>query len=340
MTTSIPHPGDATRPLVTVLGATGFVGSAVMARLSRRDFRLRAVARRPLEPPIAGSAELETISVDITEAGALASAVEGSDVIVHLLLCEGGWRAAGEPGGERVNVGVMRELVDICRSSQGPAPVVVYAGAASQVGVPPREPLDGTEADRPATVYDQQKVVAERLLLDATEAGWMRGVSLRLPTIFGASPGAADRGVVAAMVRRAHAGEALTMWHDGSVRRDLVDVSDIAVAFEAAVDHADRLAGASWLVGAGDGVPLGEVFGMIARAVSERTGSPPVPVVSVEPPEHAPETDFRSVTIDATAFRAVTGWQPRMALRDGIDRLAADEVRHACRGYHAKRGAA
>ncbi|PSL05980.1 reductase EvaE/reductase VcaE [Haloactinopolyspora alba] len=324
------RPGEDARPQITVLGATGFVGSAVLARLARRDVRLRAVARAAAVPPAAAAAGIEVVTADLTDREAMAAAVKGSDAVVHLLLSEGGWRAADSDGAERVNVGVMRELTEVLRADSGheAPPVLVYAGAASQVGVPPREPLDGSEHDHPATVYDRQKVAAEQALVQATEAGWVRGVSLRLPTVFGTSPGGADRGVVTAMVRRALAGEPLTMWHDGTVRRDLVDVSDIACAFEAALDHADGLAGRHWLIGAGRGDPLGRVFELIAQVVADRAGTGAVPVVSVPPPEHAPETDFRSVTIDSTRFRAVTGWRPRISLREGIDRLVTDLTWH------------
>ena len=303
------------RPLVAVLGATGFVGSAVLAALAGRELRLRAVARRRAAVPDGARAQVEVVTADLTDRDALASAVKDADAVIHVLLCEGGWRAAAEPGGERVNVGVMRDLLDVIANPDRP-PLVIYAGAASQVGAPPREPLDGSEPDRPGTVYDEQKLAAERLLLAASEAGLVRGVGLRLPTVYGEGtvPGTADRGVVAAMARRALAGQEITLRHDGTVRRDLVHIADIAAAFVAALDHPTELAGRAWRQGAGRGDALGAVFRTVARHAAAYTGAPAVPVVSVRPPAHAPETDFLSVTIDSTPFRSVTGWRPRVSL--------------------------
>jgi reductase EvaE/reductase VcaE len=320
--------GGEDRPLVAVLGATGFIGSAVLAGLARRDIRVRAVARRPADVPADAAADIEVVTADLTDRQALAAAVKGADTVIHVLLCEGGWRAAEQPGGERVNVEVMRDLLDLLHSAppeNGRRPLVIYGGAASQVGVPPREPLDGTETDYPATVYDEQKLTAERLLMRATAAGWVRGISLRLPTVFGEGtvPGTADHGVVAAMARRALAGEPITLWHDGTVRRDLVHISDIAAAFLAAIDRPQRLVGSHWLLGAGHGDALGDVFRSVARFVATRTGTEPVPVTSVQPPAHAPETDFKSVTIDSTPFRAATGWRPAVSLDEGLDRTVA-----------------
>ncbi|GAB3738671.1 NAD-dependent epimerase/dehydratase family protein [Amycolatopsis oliviviridis] len=308
---------------VTVLGASGFVGSAVTRALARRPIRLRAVARRRITPP-AGQAETTVVSADLTDRAALAGAVAGSDAIVYLLLGEGGWRAA--EGAERVNAGVLRDLVEIIGGGHGPPPVVVFAGSTSQVGVPPREPLDGTEPDHPATPYDVQKLAAEQFLKKATADGLVRGISLRLPTIFGETvteDANHDRGVVSAMARRALEGLPLTIWGDGTVRRDLVHVDDVAAAFTAALDHPDSLAGGHWLIGAGRGDRLGEVFRLVAEEMSEHTGNSPVEVTCVEPPSHAPETDFLSITIDSTPFRAITGWRPEISLPEGVRRTVA-----------------
>ncbi|MFC3453308.1 NAD-dependent epimerase/dehydratase family protein [Amycolatopsis speibonae] len=308
---------------ITVLGASGFVGSAVTRALARQPIRLRAVARRRVTPP-PGRAETTVVASDLTDRAALADAVAGSDAVVYLLLGEGGWRAAEDA--ERVNVGVLRDLVEIVGDGGGPPPVVVFGGSTSQVGVPPREPLDGTEPDHPATPYDVQKLAAEQFLKKATADGRVRGISLRLPTVFGetATEGANhDRGVVSAMARRALDGLPLTIWGDGTVRRDLVHVDDVAAAFTAALEHPDPLAGGHWLIGAGRGDRLGEVFRLVAKEMSEHTGKSPVDVTCVEPPPHAPETDFRSITIDSTPFRAITGWRPEISLSEGVRRTVA-----------------
>ncbi len=311
--------------LITVLGASGFVGSAVTRALAREPIRLRAVARRRFTPE-PGRAETTVVTADLTDRAALADAVAGSDAVVYLLLADGGWRAAETEEAERVNLGVMRDLVDVLGDAGGPPPLVVYGGAASQVGVPPREPLDGSEPDEPATPYDKQKLAAEQVLKKATVDGVVRGLSLRLPTVFGetATAGANhDRGVVSAMARRALEGQDLTIWGDGTVRRDLVHVEDIAAAFTAALANPDALVGGHWLLGAGRGDQLGEVFRLVAKEMAAQTGQNPVEVTCVEPPSHAPATDLRSVTIDSTPFRAITGWRPEISLPEGVRRTVA-----------------
>ncbi|MGP4028923.1 NAD-dependent epimerase/dehydratase family protein [Actinomadura sp. 3N407] len=316
------------RPLITVLGASGFVGSAVTAALARRHCHVRAVARRPNVAIQPGPAVVEKCAADLSDTAQLVHALKDSDAVIHLLLNDGGWRAAeSDPDSERLNVGVMRALLEELAARdgrRGPA-LVLYAGAASQIGVPPDGPIDGSEPDEPESVYDRQKLAAERLLKEASAAGVVKGVSLRLATVFGPGlgPRARDRGVVTAMVRRALAGEPLTMWHDGSVRRDLIYIDDVARSFLAALDHSGALAGRHWLVGAGGNEPLGRVFSMIAESVAARTGRPPVPVTPVAPPDDAPHTDFKSLTLDPSRFRKVTGWEAAVALPEALDRTVA-----------------
>ncbi|AUS77276.1 NAD-dependent epimerase/dehydratase [Actinoalloteichus sp. AHMU CJ021] len=320
-------------PLVAVLGASGFVGSAVAARLASRPIRLRLVARRPSTVP-AGQAHVEVRTADLTEPGAVQDAVAGADAVVHLPLHTAGgtYRAAEtDPAGERVNLGTARDLVAALRRrppGQGPPPVVVFPGSTSQVG-PPRTPLlDGTEADRPATEYDRQKCAVEEDLRAATAAGVLRGVTLRLPTVFGApaAPEAVDRGVVTAMVRRALAGQPLTLWGDGRVRRDLLHVTDVAAAIALSLDRADALAGGRWLLGSGTGVSLRTLFELVAEVVAEHTGRPPVPVTSVPVPAQATEMDGRDLVADPAAFRAATGWTAAVPPRAGIAGIVSAQL--------------
>ncbi|RKN03271.1 SDR family oxidoreductase [Streptomyces radicis] len=310
-----------------LLGASGFVGSAVLGELARCPWRVRAVSRRRAVVPPGAVADIEVHGVDLTVPGAMAEAVVDADVVIHSVAYIAGsssWRIEdGDSGAERVNVGLVRDLVAALRDR--PAAKVVFVGACSQVGPSARSVLDGSEPDEPEGEYDRQKLAAERVVLDAAAAGVIRGTSLRLPTVFGpgSHPGVRDKGVVSLMAGRALSGEAITMWHDGSVRRDLLHVRDAARAVVAAVGHVGQLSGRHWVLGTGVGSPLGDVFRTVASLVAMRTGAAAVPVVSVEPPEYAEVSDFRDVVVDASAFRGVTGWRPEVPLGRGLEETVA-----------------
>lgn len=321
--------GPSSGPRVVVLGASGYLGSVVAGLLSARPVRLRAVGRRHCHLPPSARADVETVAADLTDRDQLAAAVADADAVLHLAKHSGSWRAAGhDPAASGpVNVGIMRDLVEIMedRPATRPAPLVVLAAASSQVGRPPDHPMDGRDPDRPETEYDRQKLAAERILKAATARGVIRGVSLRVATAFGHSPlsDVPDIGVVTTMVRRALADQPLPLWHDGTVVRDLSYVEDVAGAFLAALDRPDRLVGQHWMVGSGRPDRLVDVFRTVAASVAAHTGRPPVPVVPVDPPDEAQVTDFWSVFLDPGPFRSASGWSVQVSLRDGIDRTVS-----------------
>ncbi|QKW08012.1 NAD(P)-dependent oxidoreductase [Streptomyces sp. NA04227] len=327
-------------PRVVVLGASGFLGATLVAQLAERPVLLRAVARRPAVPPACSApAHTEIRSADLTDRTALAEAVADADAVVHLVThrdAQGSWRTRdGDPVAEHTNVTVLRDLLEILaerpRSEGAPPPTVLFASTASLDAHEPPPTAPGatppaTAAAGPLTGYDRQKYAAELALRAADLAGVVRGVALRLPTVFGpaVNPRAPDRGVVSAMVRRALEGEPLTLWADGSLRRNLLPVADAARGFLAALDHADRLAGRSWTLGADRDSSLGEVFEQVAALVAEYTGRPPVPVHRTAPPTGAATgSDFRDVRVDAAPFRAVTGWRPLLDTRTALEATVA-----------------
>ncbi|MEU0744387.1 NAD-dependent epimerase/dehydratase [Streptomyces sp. NPDC006134] len=309
-------PSSSRRPLVVVLGASGYIGSAVVRELSRRRIRLRAVARGPFAVPSGGPAATEAVRADLLREGAVADVVRGADAVIHLvarMTGEGSWRSAAcDPETERVNVDLVREVVARCAAApgRGPAPAVLLA-STNQVadGGPQR------------SAYARQKAAAERHLLDAAARGTVRGVALRLPTTVGS-----EAGVTPAMAGRALSGEALTLWHDGTVRREFLDVTDAARAFVSALDHVADLDGRACPVG-GHVVALGELFRAIADSAARHTGRPPVPVLSVEPPGYAETGDFRDLDVDSSAFREVTGWRPEVSLRRAVDEVVSAVAR-------------
>jgi dTDP-4-keto-6-deoxyhexose 4-ketoreductase len=320
--------GERTPPLIAVLGASGLLGTAVSRILARRPVRLRLVGRRPTTVPPDARAEVEVRALDLTTDGAVADAIAGADAVIHLvahMTGSGSWRsAATDPRAERVNLGLVRDIIAAVRA-QRPArpPVVVFAGSMSQVGRPPSARIDGSEPDRPITAYDRQKAAAEQLIESATAEGLLRGTTLRLATLYsqGTDPAGLDRGVVTTMTRRAFAGEPLTMWHDGTVTRDLLCVDDAATAFVTALDRIDDLAGRHWLVGTGQATSIGDLFAAIAKVVSAGTGRAEVPVVTVPPADHSMPTDLLDFVLDPAGFQRASGWAPQVALLDGLDNL-------------------
>ncbi|TCP53439.1 reductase VcaE [Tamaricihabitans halophyticus] len=309
---------------VTVLGAGGFLGSAVTRMLLDQQIRLKLIARRPLELPADAAADVSVHVLDATDPDALAPVLLGSDVILFMIRPSWDWRRADATElGEAVNVGPMRTIIQTF-AGRAETPLCVYAGSTGQTGTPPEHPMDGTEIDMPNSDYERQKYQAERLMFTAHREGILRAVSLRLCMVFGQQAGGGtDPGIVRLMGRRALAGNELTVWGDGTVTRDLLYVRDCAEAFRAVLDAPEGLLGRHWVVGSGEAWSLTRLFGKVAESVGRHTDKPPVPVVSVPPPEHAVSADAHSVFVNPEAFQRVTGWRARTSVEAGVDETVA-----------------
>lgn len=310
-------------PVVAVLGASGLIGSAVVAALASREVAVRAVSRRPAAVPEGARADIRVHRADLTRPGAVQEAVAGADAVIHLLLDRGGWRGSGTgEAGTGLEPGVARALLPALRERPGTGgpPTVVLAGTTTQRQGPPG--CGCAAAGTPVSDYDLRKEETEELLLEAAAGGALRVVPLRLPTVFGPGP-TGNRGLVGTMVHRAFAGEPLTLWHDGSVRREFLYVDDVADAFLRALDHADALTGRPWCLGSDRSERVGDVLETVAALVAGHTGRPPVPVVQVPAPEHAQAADFTDMVVDSSGFRAATGWRPRVPLEQALRRTVS-----------------
>lgn len=308
-------------PLVVLLGGTGLVGTAVRRELEPRPVRLRVVGRRRVMPATARAAEVDLRCQDLTLPGTVEQIVADADVVISLAAYSDqrrGWRGTPDHEGARaVNVGTIERVIDAARSAPRP-PAVVFSGSASQ-GRSTQSP-SGEVAAPARTTYDEHKLIAERCLLDAHREGVVRSVSLRFTTLVADGPESLvnDRGVMATMIRRARARQHLAMWHDGSVVRDLLAVTDAAAAVVAAVDSLATVEGGWWDVGSGVGVTVRELFVAVAQGVAAESGDPAVPVVREPPPDHAVTGDAEHVRVDPRPFTEATGWRSRISWREAL----------------------
>ena len=143
--------------LALVTGAGGFLGQALVRALVARGDTVRALVRRA--DPELQRPGVETLLGDATDPRALATAVQGVDVVFHLA---GLRRATERDAFWRVNVGATRLLLDACAAGTPRLRRFVLAGsraasAPSATGCREEEPL------RPAEWYGESKAEAERV---------------------------------------------------------------------------------------------------------------------------------------------------------------------------------
>lgn len=319
--TRVSDASDTRLHLVT--GGAGFVATSLVRELAAEQVAVRRLFRAPHGSPATppGAGTVSDMHGDVTVRADVERALEGVDVVHHLAAQTSIYDAEADPVADvSVNVLPLLYVLEHARA-RGHQPLVLFASTVTVYGLPARLPVDESFAEDPRSVYDLDKLAAERFLAHYARSGVVRGAALRLANVYGPGPRSSkpDRGVLNGMVRRALAGERLTIYGTGEWLRDYVYVGDVARAFVHAARSADAVNGRSFIVASGRSVTVADAVRLVAELVGEHTGRR-VEVDHVPPPPRLPPVETRQFAGRIDAFRDATGWSPAVSLREGIKR--------------------
>jgi len=214
--------------MILVTGGGGFLGGAVVRQLLARGDAVRSLQRS--DAPGLRDLGVEVVRADLADAGAVVSAANGCDAIIHVAAKAGIWGAYAEY--HRANVIGTRNVIDAChelgiqRLVYTSTPSVIHSGRDVE-GVDESAPLS-THFE---TAYPATKAEAERLVLAANGSG-LATVALRPHLIWG--PG--DPQLTARILARARAGR-LRLVGGGVKLIDSIYIENAAQAHLLALDH-------------------------------------------------------------------------------------------------------
>jgi dihydroflavonol-4-reductase len=195
--------------MLLVTGATGFVGSAVVALLHGQGHAVRAVVRDPSRADVLPDG-VERVAADLGDGESLVRAMDGCEGVFHLAA------AVGAPGAEahELNVGGTRRVVEAVRRAG--VRRLVHTSTSAAICVPdPGGPgcvVDEGAAGGTALTdsYSTTKAEAEAVVLGAVADGTVDAVVANVVNAYGPSPrgplsydqllAAAARGVVGDIV--------------------------------------------------------------------------------------------------------------------------------------------
>lgn len=300
-----------------VTGGLGFIGSNLALALAGADAKVTVVDS--LEPRHGGDREnvagapVEVIVSDIAERDAVADTVAAADFIFNL---------AGQVSHLDSMTDPLHDL-DINARSQlaflehvrrlNPGASIVYASTRQVYGRPRTVPVDESHPLDPVDVNGVSKLAADRLHRLYHRVHAMPASVLRLSNVYGPRQrlDGDHQGFLPAFVRRALEGEAITVFGDGSQRRDCLYVDDAVTAL-LAVSGNPAAYGEVFNIGHHDNESLLE----IAHAVVAAAGSGEV--VNTPWPEDRARIAIDSYWTDHSKATEVLGWRPTWSLADGL----------------------
>jgi nucleoside-diphosphate-sugar epimerase len=118
-------------------------------------------------------------------------ASDAPDLVIHLAAVVSGQAEADWDLGMDVNLQGTIALIEACRR-MGRPPVFVFSSSVAVFSCAANDTITEDELPAPRSSYGTQKLMGELLVRDATRKGFIRGRSLRFPTI-SIRPGAPNK---------------------------------------------------------------------------------------------------------------------------------------------------
>ena len=326
---------------VLVTGGLGFIGSNLSDRLLRQGHRLTIVdnlsrpgVKRNLEwlREQHGAASFSLIQADVVDIGAHLAAVEGVDRVYHLAGQVAVTASLRDPRADfYANALGTFNVLEAVRTVRAD-PVFIYSSTNKVYGG--LEALSTVEqagrysyADLPYGISEQQSVdfsspygcskgAGDQYVRDYHRTYGLRTVVLRQSCIYGYRQfGVEDQGWLAWFTIAALRRHPITIYGDGKQVRDVLFIDDLLDAYEAAVRCIDRCAGQVYNVGGGpqNTISIWAEFGPMLEQLLEHR----VPVAY----ERARPGDQLVYVSDIRKAGCELGWQPRVGVSDGIQRL-------------------
>jgi CDP-glucose 4,6-dehydratase len=312
-----------TRALVT--GGHGFVASHLARALLERGDAVRVLDRPgPREADVGGERlsgldllgvrdEVELVEADLREAGAVEAAVAGCDSVFHLAAQTIVGVARSSPLETfEVNVRGAWHVFEACREHD--VRRVVFASSDKAYGASPELPYREDFPLRAAYPYDASKAAADTIARSYASAYGLPLAVTRFANVYGGGDLNFSR-LVPETVVAVLDGRRPAIRSDGSPERDFLYVEDAVSAYLAIAAALDGEGARGEAFNAGGERPhsVREVVELIAALAG--TGADP-DFRGAGNPDGEIDRQF----VDSAKLRELTGWRPRVDLRDGLRR--------------------
>jgi len=328
-TDPVLEPFAGRRCLVT--GGLGFIGSNLVHALAGVGAEVAVVDacvpehggdRRNLEG-LAGRVRIAEASIGDT--GAVTPLLDGTEYVFNI---------AGQVSHLESMTDPLRDLELNTRShlafletlrAHAPGTVVVHTSTRQVYGRPRYLPVDEDHPTAPVDVNGVDKLAGEQLHLLYAHVHGMRVSALRLTNVYGPRQNLAKDGLgfLPVFVRRALAGDPITVYGDGSQTRDCLHVDDVVRGLCLAA-LSDDAPGEVFNLGHPETISLLDIARLTVAAAGSASDVSTIPW----PDDHA-RIDIGSFHGDYAKAKRVLGWEPHIRFRDGIaDTLSYYRAHH------------
>jgi UDP-glucose 4-epimerase len=289
-------PGSS-HPLI-LIGGNGFIGRAYAAHLHSVDREVHIVTREDWK-----TGRADDLADNMAGRG---------PVIVDFAYATVPSTSFADPVGDfSANLGATIRHLEFARRCIAERHLFVSSGGAIY-GDQGDEPVAEEAPKEPISPYGITKLASEHYAAMYRRLG-VPSLVVRPSNVYG--PGQEPfrgQGLAATAFGAALRGDPLTLFGDGSQRRDYLFIDDLCASLDAVLARGEI--GQAYNLGCGNATSASELLSMIGR-ITARDGFP-LSVLHAE----ARTFDVHSNLLDVSKLRDELGWQPRIGLEDGLER--------------------
>jgi UDP-glucose 4-epimerase len=330
----VTHEGAFSGRKVLITGGLGFIGSNLAIRLVELGADVLVVDS--LIPDYGGNLfNIEPVKdrvrvniADVRDVNGMDYLVRGHDYLFNLAGQISHQDSMHDPYTDlEINCRAQLSILEACRHNN-PGIKVVYASTRQVYGAPEYLPVDEKHLLRPVDVNGINKMAGEWYHILYNNVYGIRAVSLRLTNTYGPRllMKHGRQGFSAWFIRQAIKNEEIQLFGDGQQVRDLNYVDDVVEAMLLAAVY-DGANGRIFNLGNSPPVSLLE-FVRTLQEVCQEFGLGQGGYRLVPFPPDKKRIDIGDYYGDYSRIQKTLGWQPIVALREGLRRTVAFYVEH------------
>ena len=291
---------------VLVTGGAGFIGANLLRRLDEsHDIRVLDNLQRGSRDLLPPDREIDLIEGDIRDPDAVARAMDGIELVIHLAAFGSVVESVTDPV-ENFEINVRGTFEVLRGAANAGVERLVFASTGGAIMGNQEPPIDERSLPWPISPYGASKLCGEAYLHAFAGSFGIRPIALRFANVYGPYS-AHKKGVITRFIRAALAGGTFEIYGDGEATRDFLHADDLCRGIIAAADS--DLSDEVVHLASEKGTTIRE----LAELIIELAGSD---VEIVHHPKRKGEVERNFARADRA--KEVLGWQPELSLREGM----------------------
>jgi UDP-glucose 4-epimerase len=247
-----------------IFGGGGFIGSTIADRFLLEGHQLRIFERPRVQPyrKFSDNKSIEWVSGDILSNHDLNAAIEGMDVVLHLVSTTLPKSSNDDPIYDVQSnvVGTLQMLNSMVANNV--RKIIFISSGGTVYGIPKYLPIDEQHPTDPLVSYGITKLMIEKYLRMFESLHGIKAITLRVANPYGERQRIETaQGAVGVFLHHALKNIPIEIWGDGSVTRDYIYISDVAEAFVKALNYSGP--NNVFNISSGQGISLNELISLL-----------------------------------------------------------------------------